>query len=138
MSGEVSLAGFTLFAVVGGTLVEFKVSPSSDESVLSKEFHPTATTALGSTVSEAAKFAVIEIFESIESVKGFSELSLPVQPVNSYPVSGVAVIVTEPPVVVNDEPELSTEPPDDDPTVNNDLPVIGKIEMPKLSKRTAE
>ena len=101
-SGEVSLAGFTLFAVVGGTLVEFKVSPSSDESVLSKEFHPTATTALGSTVSEAAKFAVIEIFESIESVKGFSELSLPVQPVNSYPVSGVAVFVTEPPVVVND------------------------------------
>ena len=88
----------------------------------SKEFHPTINTALSS--NKGWKLATIEEVSSTVIVNGFSMLSLPVQLINSYPVSGEAVIVTESPVVLKDEPALSTVPPDDDPTVSSDCPEI--------------
>ena len=96
-SGELSLAKFTLFAVL---VPPPAVSPSSEESALSKVFHPTATRALESTVSNASKLAVIVVEESTVTVKGLSDPETsPDHPLNSYPSLGVAVIVTTEPDV---------------------------------------
>ena len=90
------------------------------------------TTALSS--KRGWKFAIIVDASLTVTVKGLSRLVLPVQLMNSYPASAVAMRVTLSPVVLKEDPRLSTVPPDEEPTLSNDCPSIGKIEIPRLSK----